>query len=165
MASEKIDRLPMQWSASQYAGFSDVLPTMMPDNQYVTVNVSVQASDPNSLLSHYRTLIALRNSHPALRTGGLYLLSTLDQGLFACLRTTSDESILVIINLTGSPIQDYQLSLDASTLPQGEYSTISLMGVTDLAPLKVFNKGALRDYVPLREIPPYATLMLSLKSK
>jgi alpha-amylase len=165
MASKKIDRLPMQWSASQYAGFSDVIPTMMPDNQYATVNVSAQASDPNSLLSHYRTLISLRNSHPALRTGELYLLSTLDQGLFACLRTTSDESILVVLNLTGSPIQDYQLSLDASTLPQGEYSAISLMGVTDLAPLKVFDNGVLRDYVPLREIPPYATIMLSLKSK
>jgi alpha-amylase len=165
MTSEKIDRLPMQWSASQYAGFSDVLPIMMPDNQYATVNVSSQASDPDSILSHYRTLISLRNSHPALRIGELYLLSTLDQGLFACLRTTSDEHILVLLNLTNSPIQNYQLSLDASTLPQGEFTATSLMGVTNLALLRVFDNGTIRDYVPLPEIPSYATIIFLLQSE
>jgi alpha-amylase len=165
MASEKIDRLPMQWSASQYAGFSDVLPMMMPDNQYTTINVSAQSSDPISLLSHYRTLISLRHSHPALRKGELYLLSSHNQGLFSCLRTTSDESLLVLINLTDSPIKNYQLSLDASTLPQGDYSAISLEEGTSLALLKVFDKGELMDYVPLPEIPPYATIIILLQLK
>jgi len=37
-------------------------------------NVAAETGDRESLLSHYRTLIFLRNAHPALRTGRLYLL-------------------------------------------------------------------------------------------
>jgi alpha-amylase len=163
MASEKIDRLPMQWSGSQYAGFSDVIPWVMPDNQYTTVNVSSEANSPTSLLSHYRQLISLRNTHPALRTGELFLLSASNQGLFACLRTTADESMLAIINLTGSPIRDYQLSLESSTLPQGEYSPVSLLDKTPLNILTVLDEGRIVDYIPVREIPAYTTLILLVK--
>jgi alpha-amylase len=163
MASEKIDRLPMQWNTSQYAGFSDATPIMLPDNQYTTVNVAAQANDPTSLLSHYRQLISMRYTHPALRTGEFFLVSASNQGLFACLRTTPDESILAIVNLTGSPIRDYQLSLESSTLAQGEYSPVSLLDETSMNTLTVLEDGRIADYMPVSEIPAYATLLLSTK--
>jgi alpha-amylase len=163
MASEKIDRLPMQWNTSQYAGFSDATPIMLPDNQYTTVNVAAQANDPTSLLSHYRQLISMRYTHPALRTGEFFLVSASNQGLFACLRTTPDESILAIVNLTGSPIRDYQLSLESSTLAQGEYSPVSLLDETSMNTLTVLEDGRIADYMPVSEIPAYATLLLSVK--
>ena len=163
LASEKIDRLPMQWNTSQYAGFSDATPIMLPDNQYTTVNVAAQANDPTSLLSHYRQLISMRYTHPALRTGEFFLVSASNQGLFACLRTTPDESILAIVNLTGSPIRDYQLSLESSTLAQGEYSPVSLLDETSMNTLTVLEDGRIADYMPVSEIPAYATLLLSTK--
>jgi hypothetical protein len=98
-----------------------------------------------------------------LRTGELFLLSASNQGLFACLRTTADESMLAIINLTGSPIRDYQLSLESSTLPQGEYSPVSLLDKTPLNILTVFDEGRIVDYIPVREIPAYTTLILLVK--
>jgi alpha-amylase len=160
----KIDPRPMQWTGGRYAGFSDVAPWIMPDVD-PAFNVSAEAGDPNSLLTHYRRLISLRNNHPALRTGELFLLSTVNPGLFACLRTTADESVLVIVNLTGAPVRDDQLSLSASALPQGAYAPVSLLDNTPLARLTVLNGGRISNYAPVAEIPPYATMMLSLQSK
>jgi hypothetical protein len=133
----------------------------MPDVNPV-FNVSTETGDPNSLLSHYRTLISLRNSHQALQTGELFLLSTNNPGLFACLRTTAGESVLVIVNLANAPIYDYQWSLPASTVPQGEYTPVSLLYKTPLARLTVLDEGRILKYIPVPEIPPYATIMMSL---
>lgn len=138
----------------QYAGFSDVAPWIMPDANASAFNVAVETGDPGSLLSHYRTLIALRKVHPALRTGELFLLSTFNQGLFACLRTTPDESVLVIVNLTGSPIRDYRLSLAASPLLEGEVVPVPLSGQTPLAALTVLPGGYLSDFVPVPRFRP-----------
>jgi alpha-amylase len=165
MFDEELRRLPMQWSAGQYAGFSDVTPWVMPDGHYTTINVSTQTADSRSLLSHYRRLISLRNSHPALRIGDLFLFFTVNPGLFASLRTTPEESVLVMVNLTGSPIRDQQLSLATSALPQGNYAPVSLLDETPLAALTVLDKGRILNYVPVQEIPPYATIMMSLQSK
>jgi hypothetical protein len=85
--------------------------------------------------------------------------------LFVCLRTTPDESVLVIVNLTGSPLRDQQLSLATSALPQGDYAPVSLLDETPLAALTVLDKGRILNYVPVLEIPPYATFMLSLQAK
>jgi glycosidase len=152
---------PMQWTAGKYAGFSEATPWEMPDVNPV-FNVSTETGDPNSLLSHYRTLISLRNSHQALQTGELFLLSTNNPGLFACLRTTAGESVLVIVNLANAPIYDYQWSLPASTVPQGEYTPVSLLYKTPLARLTVLDEGRILKYIPVPEIPPYATIMMSL---
>jgi hypothetical protein len=127
--------------------------------------VAAEARDPDSLLSHYRTLISLRNSHSALRTGKLFLPSTSNQGLFACLLTTADESVLVLVNLTGSPIREYELSLPSSSLSQGKYMPALLLGVTRLAALTVADDGRISSYVPVPEVPPYATIMMQLKSE
>jgi alpha-amylase len=161
---DKLDLRPMQWTGGPYAGFSDVEPWTMPDVD-PAFNASAEAGDPNSLLSHYRTLISLRNSYPALRTGDLFLLSTDNPGLFACLRTTPDESVLAIVNLTGSSIRDAQFSLLASTMIQGEYVPISLLDKNPLATMIVLDNGRIRNYVPADEIPPYATIMMLLKKQ
>ena len=163
-APDEQGRRPMQWTGGQYAGFSDVAPWKMPDVD-PTYNVAAEAGDPGSLLSHYRALISLRNSHPALRTGKLFLPSTSNQGLFACLRTTPDESVLVLVNLTGSSIRQYQLLLVTSALAKGEYVPISLSGETPLAALTVVGPGRVLNYVPVPEIPPYGTIMMQLRSK
>jgi glycosidase len=155
----------MQWSTEPFVGFSSVKPWSGFDTNYATFNVSTETNDPNSLLSHYRTLISLRTSHPALRTGDLFLPSVNHQSLFACLRTSPTESILILVNLSASPIPQPKLSLEASPLLPGEYNPISLVADTPLAVLTVLDKGRISDYIPVSEIPPYATIMLLLQSE
>jgi len=165
MTGDNLGPFPMQWSGSQYAGFSDVIPWTLPDSHYTTVNVSAEANDPNSLLTHYRQLISLRNSHPSLRTGELFMPLTFNQGLFACLRTTSDEAVLAMVNLTGTPVSKYGLSLASSPLPPGEYNSVSLLDETTFATLNVLESGRIKNYLPVTEIQPYATIVMLLKEK
>jgi alpha-amylase len=164
-APDEQGRRPMQWTGGLYAGFSEAAPWKMPDAGHAAISVSAETGDPDSLLSHYRTLTSLRNSHPALRTGDLSLLSASNPGLFACLRTTPGESALVIVNLTGSPVRNPQLSLASSDLAQGEYAPILLLEGTAPAPLTVLGGGRISNYIPLPEIPTYATIMMLLELK
>jgi hypothetical protein len=42
--------------------------------------------------------------------------STNQPGLFACLQTAAGKAVLVLVNLTGAPIDDYRLLLPISAL-------------------------------------------------
>ena len=63
------ERTPMQWDGSESAGFTDGDPWLPLASDYRTVNVATQRSDPYSMLSLYRKLIALRRLEPALSVG------------------------------------------------------------------------------------------------
>lgn len=162
MRNVPADRLllpPMQWTAEEYAGFSDVPPWEFPDKNR-EINVEAQLDDPFSLFVHYRTLISVRNTHQALRTGEMTLLSTDDWGLFACLRTTGKESMLVLINLSNQPIRNYQLTSRSSPLAPSDYIPVSLLDGTRFEKLSVLDNGRIVDYIPIPEISPYSTIMM-----
>lgn len=53
-------RTPMQWSDEKFAGFSRVSPLQKINGNYRQINVKNQESDPLSILSYYKTAIALR---------------------------------------------------------------------------------------------------------
>lgn len=83
---DRYRRAPMQWSEDDNAGFNRTgrfwtdRPTLPPNPHgdspwwrayWKTLqgkgrSVEAQAADPNSLLNHYKRLLALRNAHPAL---------------------------------------------------------------------------------------------------
>ena len=155
-------RLPMQWSAEHYAGFSNTDPWRAPNKDYPTVNVTAQIEDPNSLLSHYRTLIQLRKEHPALQSGNAILLETGNPAIFALLRINGNENILVLVNLGKTPISDYKLSLGEKALTDGTLTLTSLFGSAQAQPLEI-TSGKFNEYKPLSELPPYQTYLFDLK--
>jgi alpha-amylase len=166
MLGEENSQQPMQWSADIYAGFSSVKPWSPPDSNFSIYNVASESGDLNSVLSHYRTLISLRKEHSSLRTGDLFLFTSSNPGLFACLRTDPDEYILILINLTGSTIRDYDLTIGKSSLPKGEYTTHGLLHGDIIAiPPRVLDRGQIMDYIPLMEIPAYSTSIIQLIKK
>src|SRR5260370_12938545 len=63
------ERTPMQWNESANAGFSKAKPWLPVPPSYKTHNVAAEMKDPNSVLSFYRQLLALRHSEPALLDG------------------------------------------------------------------------------------------------
>ena len=100
------ERTPMQWDASKNAGFSAAqrpwLPVPPSSTEY---NVKAESKDPNSILSFYKRLLALRQSEPALRDG-LYLpLIAEDPYVLAYLRKKPNNSdvILVVLNMSAEP--------------------------------------------------------------
>lgn len=162
MQGEKPDediRLPMQWSADANAGFSVSTPWRAPNQDYPTVNVTAQTKQTNSLLNHYRTLIKLRESHPALQIGKSILLQTANAGVYAILRTNNAETILVLANLTNKPISDYGLSLSEKALTNGTYTAETIFGGEQVEAPRVTGDN-FQNYKPLKEIKPYTMLIV-----
>ena len=93
-------RTPMQWSSAPNGGFTTGKPWEPLQPDWKTENVAAQDSSRQSLLNHYRKLIHLRNTHPALSSGRLTLLQTNDTTgtVAAWLRSSGDEAFLIVVN-------------------------------------------------------------------
>ena len=155
-------RLPMQWSSAANAGFTAGTPWRPPAADYEQVNVDVQNEDPGSLLNHYRELIRLRRAHQALSTGEIALIETDNPGIYAVLRSAANQKTLVLVNLRGTPISDYQLSLSESLLTDGTVTPRSQFGTIDAIPVTI-SGGKFNEYRPVDELLPYQSYIFQLE--
>ncbi|HLO13835.1 MAG TPA: alpha-amylase family glycosyl hydrolase [Anaerolineales bacterium] len=155
-------RLPMQWSADANAGFSTSTPWRAPASDYGQVNVAIENGDQNSLLNHYRKLVKLRKENPGLNDGQITLVDTGNSAVYAALLHSADEKILVIVNLKGTAISDYQLSLSENLLADGVITPKTLFGKIDAIPVTI-SGGKFSEYKPIDELPPYASYLFQLK--
>src|SRR5690606_424524 len=92
-------RTPIPWDDSVHAGFSTADPWLPLNEDWRVRNVSAQDQDANSMLSLYRTLLALRRRHAALAIGTLALRDSADDVL-AFERHHGDERLLIALNLS-----------------------------------------------------------------
>lgn len=103
-------RTPMQWDSSENAGFSAGNPWLNVNPNYKKINVKNQQNDPDSLLSFYKELIALRKN-PLYRETIVYgdLIPYLEyrHNLMAYLR--KGEKTLLIAGNFQTEAQDIQL--------------------------------------------------------
>jgi alpha-amylase len=121
-------RRPMQWNGEEYAGFSDTDTWRDPHSDYHTRNVELQQNDAKSLWTNYRDLIYLRNHHEALRKGDYGSVSSTSSRVFAFLRQTENETILVVAN-NGTTVQsDVTISLTESSISSAMSNLIELRG-------------------------------------
>jgi alpha-glucosidase len=106
------ERTPMQWNDSSNAGFSKTKPWLPVPSSYKTHNVAVEVKDPNSILSVYRQLLALRKSEAALANGAYVPLNEDDPNVLAYLRNDKEkkEAVLVLLNMSATS-QKVQLNL------------------------------------------------------
>jgi glycosidase len=104
ISGDEAKRTPMPWADDDTA-FTTGVPWFRFAPGRETASVAAQTDDPQSLLSRYRTLIRLRQQHPALRTGDLALvaLEGAPTGAVAYLRTAGDQRLLVVHNLADAP--------------------------------------------------------------
>jgi alpha-amylase len=163
--SDTDKRRPMQWDNTPVTlGFTDA---ERPYGRGFTEGaqdrtVANQTDDPESLLSHYRNLIHLRNSFPALQNGKMVILDSGSSRLWAILRYTEEETALVLVNLSTRPQSRYGL-----TLYNGPFTdAITAEGVFNAEDvfLPVINDtGGFEEWKPLEEIPPKTTVVIKLK--
>ncbi len=97
-------RTPMQWDASPNAGFTSAVEPWLPlPPSYATTTVAAQVTDPHSILSLYRTLIALRRCEPALWVGRYHgLIAEADILAYERRHDGTGRRLLVALNLGGS---------------------------------------------------------------
>lgn len=155
-------RLPMQWNSdSTTVGFTDGRPWKAVARDYETRSVALQTDDPNSLLSHYRTLIHLRSQHEALRVGEWAEVKTGNGRVYAALRYTDNETLLIIVNLSIEEQSEYALTLAEGPLSDPVSATL-LMGEGEPTPPVVNETGGFDDYQPLPILPPQSSTIIQL---
>jgi alpha-glucosidase len=92
------ERTPMQWSAERFAGFSSAQPWLPVNPDFQERNVAAHSADPESLLSFYRRLIALRRSSAALRAGEIRFLEEDNPDAIVYERFLGKERVFVALN-------------------------------------------------------------------
>lgn len=94
-------RTPMPWTRD--GGFSTAEPWLPIPPEHLARAVAVQEADPASPLNTLRRLLKWRQTHPALRVGGIRLVEM--PGVLAFERFTDAETVLCLFNLSAMPVR------------------------------------------------------------
>lgn len=117
-------RTPMRWDMSENHGFTDGEPWIGFHESSVGYTVEEQAKDPESVLTWYRQLIALRRENPALSLGEIRFLAESTRHYFGYVRELDGQRWLVEMNLGGSPLNRPDHGLECVV----EMGTVPLRG-------------------------------------
>jgi oligo-1,6-glucosidase len=96
-------RTPMQWDDTSHAGFTEGIPWLPVNPNYLTINAAAAIEDPDSVFHHFRKLIELRHDHPVLVHGRFELLLPDHEQIWALTRTLDDQVLLMIANCSSQP--------------------------------------------------------------
>jgi alpha-glucosidase len=96
------ERTPMQWDHSANAGFSKAKPWLPVPLSAHTHNVADEINDPDSVLSFYRKLLAMRHTETALLDGDYVSLNEGNPNVLTYVRRYKGEAILVILNMSAA---------------------------------------------------------------
>jgi oligo-1,6-glucosidase len=121
-------RTPVQWDAGPNAGFTTGTPWLPVNPDHVEWNAEAQRGDPDSVLAHYRHLIALRHDDPVVALGDFAMLLPEHDDVYAFTRTLGDRVLVVACNLSRTP---YRL---AELLPQAREGRLVLGNLPDEDP-------------------------------
>ena len=109
-------RAPMQWDASENAGFSNAKPWLKLHPDYKTRNVAAQQKEVNSLFNLTRRLIALRKEYATLRRGDFVHIADGPKNVLAYLRMDENETMLVALNFSSKA--------QTLSLPKGKWEVL-----------------------------------------
>ncbi len=143
-------RTPMAWSAGSTAGFTTGTPYRALAANAGTHHVAAQQADSNSLLSHYRTLLALRNGTPALHDG-TYANADATGAVMSFQRRTATQTAVVAINFGATAASASLTGLPANATLQAAYPAGS-------APATADANGQARLDLPAQSLRVYTTL-------
>ena len=104
-------RIPMQWDASENAGFSTGTPWLKAGKSYKDINVENEIQGP--IFAFYQNLIRLRKAMPLISEGSYKPAFEDSQQVYAFERQYEDEKLLVLNNFYATEVEidlpvDYQ---------------------------------------------------------
>jgi oligo-1,6-glucosidase len=94
-------RTPMQWDASEHAGFTTGIPWIEVNANHTEINAEAALADEDSVLAHYRRLIELRHTEPVVAHGDFTMLLARHEHVYAFTRRLDDVELLVVANFSG----------------------------------------------------------------
>jgi trehalose-6-phosphate hydrolase len=91
-------RTPVQWNANENAGFTSGTPWIQTASNFQEINAEQALKDSDSIFFHYQKLIQLRKRYDVITDGKYLPISNEDDAIFAYVRTSGSEKLLVINN-------------------------------------------------------------------
>ncbi len=91
------ERTPMQWDATDSAGFTTGVPWLPVADDYAQDNVAALREDSGSILTLVRDLLALRRSHDTLSVGDFRARSC-DGDMLSYTRVSAAQRIVIFLN-------------------------------------------------------------------
>lgn len=140
LKSRDNSRTPMQWDASENAGFTEGTPWIKVIENYKEINAKACIEDPDSVFYYYQKLIKLRHEMPVITEGQYKLLDPDNEKIYTYLRKGEDESLLLVANFT-----DETLSYEVDEQVQARESSLVISNYKD-APEKFTNHLTLKPY-------------------
>ena len=96
-------RTPVQWDASEHAGFTEGDPWIGVTPNYREINAAAQVGDPSSVYAYYRALADVRHGLPVIASGMFERIATPSPVVFAYRRTLDEAVATVLVNLSSQP--------------------------------------------------------------
>ena len=97
-------RTPMQWDSSPGAGFTTGHPWIAINPNHGEINAATQLDDPDSVLAHYKAVIALRHAEPVVAHGDFTMLLPDDPAVYAFTRQFEATTLLVVANFSAESV-------------------------------------------------------------
>jgi oligo-1,6-glucosidase len=97
-------RSPMQWDDGAHAGFTTGKPWAATNPNYTEINAAAAVADQDSVFHHYRRLIELRHSEPAIAHGDFTMIAPDHKTLYAFTRSHAGTDLLVLANFSGDDL-------------------------------------------------------------
>ena len=142
------ERTPMQWDATTNAGFTTATPWLPVPPTYTTVNVKAEEPQPDSLLSWYKSLIALKKDNPALAHGDNVMLDMENTKVLSWMRKAAGApQVVVAVNFTADA-QTVNLTTGDAGVKAGHAKTLlKSPGGTDPASIDKVELGPFGVYI------------------
>jgi hypothetical protein len=106
----------------------------------------------------------LRQAHSALRSDVFLSVTADNSAVYAALRISPEETLLVLCNLGSESASHVTLKLDKG-LAAGAYRLTPLLGTGTFAPLTVNAQGGFDAYQPLDSLPAHGCWIIKLEKK
>ena len=108
-------RTPMQWDDTHQSGFSQGIPWLPVNPNYVTINAAAAMADPDSVFRHFQALIRLRHEWAVVVEGRFALLLADHPQIWAFTRTLGEQTVVTVANFSSTP----------TTVPDGALPDLS----------------------------------------
>lgn len=135
-------RTPMQWDASEHAGFTSGNPWLPLNPNYIDVNTEAELADENSVFNHFKKMTALRKESEVLIYGDYALLLPEHPQVYAYTRSLGDEQFLVMLNFSKEKV------------------SVALEELGNFSELKINNYSNLIKQANELQLEPYQAVIL-----
>jgi oligo-1,6-glucosidase len=93
----------MQWDDTESAGFTTGKPWIAVNPNHKEINAQAEIADEDSVFHHYRRLIELRHTEPAVAHGDFHMLLADHAQVYAFTRHHGTTELLVLANFSKEP--------------------------------------------------------------